>query len=239
MKRCGFDTFKVGWNDKNGKDDLADISLSYRQVMTAAEGCDLYVSIHFNAYGDGYSFNSADGICTFIHSDAKKAKDSKRLALCVQKYLAQGTPQRDRGVLTGNFGECNARAMNVKAAILCELAFMTNLHEAETMMANELYWIESAEEICKGICEYTGVNYIKPIDSEEDFMNNQEKFNEMLQVAFKDLGKLDPANWSQEARDWAESNGYIKGDENGNKQYKKPTTREELVQILYNILGMK
>lgn len=46
--------------------------------------------------------------------------------------------------------------------------------------------------------------------------------------------KLEPSDWSEDAREWAEKNGVISGDENGNKQYKKNCTREELVQILYN-----
>lgn len=48
------------------------------------------------------------------------------------------------------------------------------------------------------------------------------------------LAKQEPSDWSEEAREWAEESGIIAGDEKGNKQYKKPCTREELVQILYN-----
>lgn len=77
------------------------------------------------------------------------------------------------------------------------------------------------------------------IEDDLDFMSNQSKFNEMLQQAFEDLGLLEPSNWSQQARDWAEGKEYIKGDQNGNKKYKKPMTREEAVQFFYNILGNK
>lgn len=38
--------------------------------------------------------------------------------------------------------------------------------------------------------------------------------------------------WSREARKWSESNGVIKGDENGNKQYKSFCTREQKVIFL-------
>lgn len=239
LRRCGFDTFKVGWNDKNGKDDYDDISLSYRQVITAAEGCDIYVSIHFNAFGAGDSFNDADGVCTFIHSDPKKAKDSKSLALKIQKYLSQGTKQRNRGVLESDFSECNAQIMNVRAACLCELAFMTNLHESTTMMAKESFWIESAEEICKGVCEYTGVKYIEPIINEDEEEMSYDTFKEYMAQYLKELAFMSPAAWSEEARNWAESSGIIKGDENGNKQYKKFLTREEYVQMEYRQNGNK
>ena len=49
------------------------------------------------------------------------------------------------------------------------------------------------------------------------------------------LGKKEPSDWSKDARAWAEGQGIISGDQAGNKKYKKPATREELVQILYNI----
>jgi N-acetylmuramoyl-L-alanine amidase len=170
-KRCGFNTFKVGWNDKNGADDLQDISLSYRQVITAAEGCDLYISVHFNAIGDGTSFNTTEGVCTFYHSNPKKAKDSKNFATIIQKYLIQGSKQKSLGIRTAEFAECDAQIMNVKACALCELAFMTNLREATELMAKESFWIECAEEICQGVCEYTGVKYIEPI---KEVINNED-----------------------------------------------------------------
>lgn len=47
-------------------------------------------------------------------------------------------------------------------------------------------------------------------------------------------GELPPSDWSAEAREWAEREGIINGDENGNKKYKKGCTREEMVQLLYN-----
>ncbi|MFR8955770.1 MAG: CHAP domain-containing protein, partial [Flavonifractor plautii] len=49
------------------------------------------------------------------------------------------------------------------------------------------------------------------------------------------LSKKEPSDWSKEARIWAEGQNIISGDQAGNKKYKKPATREELVQILYNI----
>jgi len=51
--------------------------------------------------------------------------------------------------------------MNTKASILIECAFMTNLNEAINMMGDEDYWEETAVEIAKGICDYTGVAYIE------------------------------------------------------------------------------
>ena len=41
---------------------------------------------------------------------------------------------------------------------------MTNLNEATTMMASKAFGLESAQEIARGVCEYTGVKYA-PEDS--------------------------------------------------------------------------
>ncbi len=65
----------------------------------------------------------------------------------------------------------------------------------------------------------------------------QEEFNKFAENWISSLNSVPPAPWSAEARKWAEENGYISGNENGEMQYKRFPTREELVQLLYNILG--
>lgn len=170
LRRCGFEVYKVGWDDADATNDtLGDDSagLAKRQALVKAAGCDISISNHFNAFGDGASFNSADGICTYIHSNPARVGDSAALAALVQARLIEGTPQRDRGVHADAFAEVNCAAMGVKAAVLIEHAFMTNQHEAETMMANKAFWIESAEETCRAVCEYTGADYVEREEDED------------------------------------------------------------------------
>ena len=66
----------------------------------------------------------------------------------------------------------------------------------------------------------------------------QSEFNEMMNNYLQEVALQDASSWSEAARTWAESMGIIQGDENGYKMYKKPVTREELVQVLqrYNSL---
>lgn len=73
------------------------------------------------------------------------------------------------------------------------------------------------------------------IEKKEENTVTQEQFNEMMEVWLQQQAARNPSNWSKEARDWAEAKGYIKGDENGQKMYKKPLTREEFVQVLYRV----
>lgn len=157
LQRCGFSTMRTGWDDDNAYNDK-DTALADRQKAIAKAKCDYVVSIHFNAYGDGKSFNSAEGMGIFIHN--KYPGQSKKLAETVLKYLSMGSKQKNRGIKTDALAMCNCNTMAVKAAIVCELAFMTNENEAVNLMANEAYWKECAQEICKGLCEFTGVKYV-------------------------------------------------------------------------------
>jgi N-acetylmuramoyl-L-alanine amidase len=187
LKRCGFETFRTGWNDNNAFDD-PDTPLAERQRAIAKANCDYSVSIHFNAYGDGKSFNSAEGIGIYIHN--RYQNRSKKLAETVLKHLTQGTKQKNRGVTSSSLAMCNCNNMDVKAAILVELAFMTNLREATELMASEQFWKECAVEIARGLCEYIGFKYIPesyipaktitPKTSKEDIKWLQAKLNAVL-----------------------------------------------------------
>lgn len=156
LVRCNFQVYKSAFGAE-------DVPLVTRQSNIKAEKCDYSVCIHWNAIGDGRSFNSTEGLGVYYYSQPAYAGDSKNFASILQKNLMQGTPQKDRGIDGQNqYAMCNCKFLGTKASVLIELAFMTNQKEATKMMANEKYWKESAEEICRGICEYTGVKYIEP-----------------------------------------------------------------------------
>jgi N-acetylmuramoyl-L-alanine amidase len=187
LKRCGFNTMRTGWNDANASDDT-DVSLTDRQKAIVNASCDYSISIHFNAYGDGVSFNTAEGVGVYIHD--KYPGQSKKLAEKVLGYLVQGTKQQNRGVSSKGLAMANCNSMKVKGAIICELAFMTNLREATELMASEKFWKECAIEICKGVCDYVGVKYvpevyipekaITPKSTKEDISWAQEKLNAVI-----------------------------------------------------------
>jgi N-acetylmuramoyl-L-alanine amidase len=157
LERCGFKTMKTGFNDDNATDDL-DTTLSARQRSIAMANCDYSISVHFNAFGDGKAFNSAEGVGIYIHNHY--AEQSKKIAECVLKHLTGGSMQKNRGVTPASLAMVNCNNMDVKGAILVELAFMTNQREAAELMASEAYWKECAYEICKGMCEFTGIKYV-------------------------------------------------------------------------------
>ena len=159
LKRCGINTLKVAWNDINSKDDT-EVSLGERQRQIKSSNCDIAISVHANAHGDGKSYTSAQGVETFVHSDASCVGDSKKLANLVHKYIISGTKQTNRGIKSSAFAMCNCKNMGVKAAILIEYGFMTNAYE-ESLIMSDAFCLECAEETVHGICDYFGVTYTK------------------------------------------------------------------------------
>lgn len=155
MDRCGVSYIKTGWNDDNSKDD-ADVALSTRQKQIKAAKCDYSISFHFNACGDGTTYNTGEGIETLYSN--KYPGDSKRMAETIQKELLQGTPQKNRGAKTQSLAMCNCNALGTKASVLIECSFMTNKREAE-LMQSDAFCQECAEEAARGFCKYVGIPY--------------------------------------------------------------------------------
>ena len=63
----------------------------------------------------------------------------------------------------------------------------------------------------------------------------QEQFNKMMDVYLSEQAKKGPDTWSAPARAWAEGKGIVSGDASGGKRYKALPTKEEVVQMLYNL----
>ena len=187
LKRCGFDTVQTGFDDENPYNDN-DTPLVERQGVIKNAKCDYSVCIHFNASGDGSAFTAPEGLGIYIHD--KYNNESEKFAQTVLKYLVKGTVQVNRGITKQALAMCNCNSLGVKGAILTELAFMTNQREAVELMGSEDYWKESAREICMGICEYTGKNYVEEIivptktitksSSKDDIRWLQNKLNSVL-----------------------------------------------------------
>ena len=92
----------------------------------------IYVSVHANAFGNGRDFNNAKGTCTFYHY---RSATGEVLAKSLQKWLAELTPFRDRGIRANetwaNFYVLRKTHM---PAVLSENGFMTNFDDAINLM---------------------------------------------------------------------------------------------------------
>ena len=75
---------------------------------------------------------------------------------------------------------------------------------------------------------------VKDGDSEEDGMT-QERFNELMENWLAQRAQLEASSWSAPAREWAQEQGIVAGDGDGSYRYRAFTTREETVQMLYQL----
>ncbi|MCL2343461.1 MAG: N-acetylmuramoyl-L-alanine amidase [Firmicutes bacterium] len=73
----------------------------------------------------------------------------------------------------------------------------------------------------------------KIVYQEEEEIMDLEKFSALMGSYLAELSTQAPGDWSEEARQWAESEGLFVGDENGNKAYKRFMTREEFAVVAY------
>ena len=77
----------------------------------------------------------------------------------------------------------------------------------------------------------------KRLNQEEEEEVTQEQFNEMMNNWLAAQAEKPGSDWSQDARLWAEAKGLVQGDTTGQRMYKKPLTREELMVVLYRALN--
>ena len=63
----------------------------------------------------------------------------------------------------------------------------------------------------------------------------QAQFDAMMEDYLNRLAQQEPSDWSAEEREWCEDNGLIKGDENGDKQYKAWVTREQMAVFMQRL----
>lgn len=155
LRERGFSVYKVGWDDTDAKDDT-DVNIARRQQLVKDARCRICVSTHANAHGTGKEYTVAKGAETYIHKGKEKKKDSEKIAKAIQRELVKGTMQQNRGVKKQNFAMCNCQAMEVEAAVLVEIGFMTNKYEAE-LMKTDAFCKEQGEDIARGILIYFGI----------------------------------------------------------------------------------
>lgn len=180
LKRCGIEPIDCSPTRE-------DNSLADRCNIANRNSCDVFVSIHYNAFGSTWR-DDVGGIETYYWSGPNN-EAGKRFATLIHNNLIQGTPLKNRGVKSADFYVL--RETNMIAA-LCECGFMDNPKEA-ALMDSDVYRLECSEEICKGICQYLGVNYIseipQPVKSDRDIAI--ERMKQVSQWYMKYVGPFD------------------------------------------------
>ena len=149
LKRHGFKTLLTAPTD-------ADTPLATRTNAANKAGVDLFISIHYNALDGKFDGDGKDpeGFSAHIYP-GNRNKVSGKFAAVALKHLAEGTKQKNRGIVEQNLHITRETKM---PAVLFELGFMDNKYEALLMIKPE-FQKECAVEIAKAVCEFYGVVY--------------------------------------------------------------------------------
>ena len=126
-----------------------DVPLPERVSKAQSWKADLYVSIHQNAAGSGWS--TARG--TEVYSYSASSKEATAVAKSVQSQIVSQLRTKDRGVKHAAFWELAKTPM---PAILVECEFMTN-KDAAAWMKSATYGKQMADAIMDGIARYYGL----------------------------------------------------------------------------------
>lgn len=145
LKRHGFKTLLTAPTD-------SDTPLATRVNAANKAKVDLFISIHYNALNG--KWGTQNGFSAHVQPGDKN-RESGKFANITLKHLAQGTIQKNRGLVEQNLYVTRETKM---PAVLFELGFMDNQREA-LLMINVSFQKECAMEIAKGVCEYYGVKY--------------------------------------------------------------------------------
>lgn len=142
-----------------------DESLSSRLAKYKNEKVDAFVSIHHNAFGEGW--NSATGVEVYVDKKAT-AKDMK-LAECIYNRLVKYTGLKGRGIKKENFYVINQNSI---PAILVEGGFMTSTKDYK-IITSDKGQTAYAKAVTEGLIEFLNLKK-KPL-SPNKFLDDWAK----------------------------------------------------------------
>lgn len=192
-------------------DGSRDVPLQERTDRANAWGADVFVSIHANASGNGWS--DARGIETYVYTT--RPAQAVKLAEAVQRNLIKETGLKDRGVKAENFHVLRETKMT---AILCECGFMTNREEAE-LLKSDAYRRKCAKAIVAGIAEVYDLTLKQQAHASEPTYSGK----------FKDVPD---GHYAKGATERLAEKGIMNGIGNGLFGFGKPITREDAAVIV-------
>ena len=151
--RCGFKVYDV-------KPEEQDISVTTRVRRVNTSGATLVVTFAYNAFGDGKTFNSANGFEVYYGPSNPYPADSRLLSFDIDAALSESVPLRNRGVKSlEGVGMINSVRC---PASLIEAGFMTNFDEAKLMLDPD-FIAAVGNSAAKGVCETLDVVYVSAI----------------------------------------------------------------------------
>lgn len=149
------DCLRIGFNILDVKPNRQDLSISSRVVIVNRAQPNALVTFAYNAFGDGTTFNSANGLEAYYSPLNPFPNQSRNLADLVYSSILLATDFNGRGVKPLDVGMLS----NVNtAATLVECGFMTNFREAKLMLDPD-FTNAVGRASCRGVCQYFNVQY--------------------------------------------------------------------------------
>lgn len=155
------DCLRIGFNVFDVKPNRQDLPISARVQAVNNTGPTVLLTFAYNAFGDGTSFNSANGTEAFYSPQNAFAEDSRNYAQSVYDSVLSATGLNGRGVKPLDVSMLTS--VRTISALL-ETGFMTNFNEAKLMLDPD-YVQTVGRASTKGTCNFLNVTYI-PVEQE-------------------------------------------------------------------------
>lgn len=163
--------------------DSRDVPLQERTDLANRLGCDLYVSMHANAYKE----QSVRGIETFIYSGYVSPKEVA-VAKRIQANMIYLTGQKDRGLKRANFHVLRETRMD---AVLIEAGFMTNPEDLK-LLHSVAYRQKIARAVVEAVRDEYGLK-LKPISKPAPVVPGEDNYIHRVIVDGKQVGAFGKA----------------------------------------------
>lgn len=217
LERCGFEVMLLQY-----------ATMAEKCAASDAFGAELHMPIHSNGF-DG----KVSGTRIFYHSDGGEGHKAAKAILATLGPVTPGAPD----MVQAYPALYEIRVPKAPTAYI-EADFHDVQEVADWIVDHTL---DIAEAICKGVCDYFGVEYIAEEEQKEAPIRMLE-FEELLRLHEKALEDNDAGAWSEEARQWAIREGIVNGigyleDGTPNYAWEAHVTREQMVTMLYRAIG--
>lgn len=217
LERCGFEVQLLQY-----------ATMAEKCAASDAFGAELHMPMHSNGF-DG----KVTGTRIFYHSDGGEGHKAAKAILAELGPVTPGAP---------DMVQAYPALYEIRVPKAPTAYIEADFHDVQAVAD----WIvdntqEIAEAICKGVCDYFGVEYIAEEEQKEAPIRMLE-FEELLRLHEKALEDNDAGAWSEEARKWAIREGIVNGigsleDGTPNYAWEAHVTREQMVTMLYRAIG--
>ena len=213
LERCGFDVKLVQY-----------ATMAEKCAASDAFGAELHVPIHSNAFNANVT-----GTRIFYGVDGSAGHKAAKAILARLGPVTPGAP---------DMVQAYPQLYEIRTPKAPTAYIEADFHDVAAVAD----WIIDntaviGEEICHGVCDYFGVEYIAQEKPQEAPIRMPE-FEALLQAHEKALEDNDAGAWSAKAREWAVANGIVNGigylaDGTPNYAWEAHVTREQMVTMLY------